>query len=74
MRGCKISAMKKYKNKIQRTKAKTEQTDAYHKRSMVQFSFRLHKESDADAIAKINSVPNKADYFRQLVNKDLKGE
>ena len=34
------------------------------------FMFRLNKERDADVIEKLDSVPNKADYLRELVRKD----
>lgn len=34
-------------------------------------SFRFNKESDKDVIERLDSVPNKTDYVRSLVRKDI---
>lgn len=43
----------------------------YLEKNTKAFCFRFMSESDADVIAKINSVPNKADYIRKLIRADL---
>lgn len=40
-------------------------------RKTVQFIVRLRKDADADVIARLESVPNKTEYVRRLVRKDI---
>lgn len=35
------------------------------------FHMKLNIKTDADVIAKLESVPSKQDYIRQLIRKDL---
>lgn len=42
-------------------------------RKTVQVIFRLRKDADADVIAMLQSVPNKTEYIRQLVRRDVNG-
>lgn len=39
-------------------------------RKTVQVIIRLRKDADADIIARLNSVPNKTEYIRELIRKD----
>lgn len=36
----------------------------YNRERMKSISFRLHKESDADLIAKYEAIPDKMEFFR----------
>lgn len=45
--------------------------DRYHKAHTVSVSFRLMKNTESDIIAKLDSVPNKAGYIKQLIRADL---
>lgn len=54
--------MKKYQLKSQ---AK------YQKASMTAINVRFHNVSDREVIEKLKSVPNKADYIRQLILTDI---
>lgn len=40
-------------------------------RKTVQVIFRLRKDADADIIARLSSVPNKTEYIRELILKDV---
>ena len=35
------------------------------------YTMKFNKKTDADVIAKLDSVPSRQDYIRQLVRKDL---
>lgn len=37
------------------------------------FMFRLRLKEDRDVIARLKSVPNKTDYLRALVRRDISG-
>lgn len=54
----------------EKTFNKLEYDNKFIKENYIQFAFRLRKSSDAEAIEKIKSVPNKSDYLRQLILKD----
>lgn len=38
----------------------------------VRFEFIMDAERDSDILEKLNSIPNKADYIRQLIREDIK--
>jgi len=38
------------------------------------FMFRLRLKEDRDVIARIKSMPNKTDYLRVLVRRDINGK
>ena len=42
-------------------------------RKTVQFIVRLRKDADADVIARLESAPNKTEYIRRLVRRDIYG-
>lgn len=44
---------------------------AYDKANCRQFLLALNKRTDAVIIKKLDEVPNKTDYIRQLILKDL---
>ena len=43
----------------------------YYDKTMKQFKIDLNKNTDADIIAKLESVPNKAGYVKQLIRADI---
>ena len=45
--------------------------DKWKKNNTKQYAFRFMTKSDADIIAKLDNVPNKADYIRQLIRADI---
>lgn len=49
-------------------------TLAWRKKFMKQINIEFHIERDAEVIAKLQSVPNKTDYIRQLVLADIAKE
>ena len=54
-------------------KAETPQ-DRYIKKNTKMFQFRLNHKTDADIIAKLESVSNRTGYIKGLIRRDLKGE
>lgn len=44
---------------------------AYHKRSYVQISFKLNKTTDADILKRLEQVPSKLGYIKELIRKDI---
>lgn len=55
------------------TAAQNRAVEKYNKAHTKQFVVRLNLKTDADIIAKLESVPNKAGYIKQLIRQDLKG-
>ena len=53
--------------------AKRKQTpqERYHKTHTTTLSIRLMKNTEQDIINKLNSVPNKAGYIKQLIRDDI---
>lgn len=67
--------MTKYTTEHQRRMAIKLQQAKCQKKTMTPFMFRFHNVNDEKVIAKLKSVPNKVDYVRQLILKDInKGE
>lgn len=46
----------------------------YEKKVMRRYELRYHKGIDSDIVAKLDSVPNKNDYVRGLIRKDISEE
>lgn len=46
----------------------------YNKEKMKSISFRLHKESDAELIAKYEAIPDKMEFFRWALKNYEKEE
>lgn len=63
---------KKYKTEKQRKKAILEQNSRWGKTHTRCINVRYNLEHDAEILAKLDSVPNKADYIRQLILEDIR--
>ena len=59
------------KEKKEKSFNKLEYDNKFHRENYVRLCVRFRKASDSDVIEKLNSVPNKADYIRQLVLDDI---
>lgn len=46
---------------------RSEQITKYQKENTIQVQFRLNKKTDADLIAELGSIGNKAEFFRQCL-------
>ena len=51
---------------------KRESKSEYYARTTKAFKLQFRKEKDADVIEKLNSVPAKTDYVRNLIREDIK--
>ena len=54
--------------------AKLRATKKYEKANIRQILLKFHKTHEADIIEKLDSVPSKNNYIRQLILKDLERE
>ena len=54
-----------YKNKLKYIKE-------YNKKNFKTISFCLHKTDDADIIEWIKKIPNKSQWLREIVKKEMK--
>lgn len=66
--------MPKTKAQIQSEYAKRTNYQAnkkYDKENTKRYAFKLNLKTDKDVIAKLDIVPNKTDYIRQLILKDI---
>ncbi len=45
--------------------------DRYNRKSTVSVAIRLMKNTEQDIIQKLDSVPNKAGYIKQLIRQDI---
>ena len=61
-----------YNTERKKKKAHQLQVNKSLKKTMTAFTFRFHNENDQQVLEKLQSVPNKADYIRQLVLEDIK--
>ena len=52
-------------------KAQYKANRKYQKANTKSYGFMLNKKYDAELIEKLDSVPNKTDYIRQLIKADL---
>lgn len=50
---------------------RTEYLRKYHQNNIRQFRFCLNRNTDADIIAYLESLPNIQGYLRELVKKDM---
>ena len=51
------------------TKAQKRASQKYNRKMMKNISFSLHKESDKELIEIYESIPNKAEWFREALRK-----
>jgi len=58
------------KESINRSAYKNE----YQRKTATKFNFIFRNDKDTEVIEKIKSVPNKSDYIRQLVLRDIAEE
>ena len=61
----------KYKTEKQRKKAILEQGNRWKKENTRCINVRFNIEKDNDILSMLDSVPNKADYIRQLIRQDI---
>lgn len=54
--------------------AKLRATKKYEKANIRQILLKFHKTHEADIIEKLDSVPSKNNYIRQLILQDLERE
>ena len=54
-----------------RTEAQKRARNKWQAKAMRQIALRFNRENDADVLRKMDSVPNKTDYVRQLVRDDI---
>ena len=54
-----------------RTEAQKRARNKWQAKAMRQIALRFNRENDADVLRKMDSVPNKTDYVRQLVREDI---
>lgn len=50
----------------------TEYKNNYNKEKCKRINLIFRLDADADIIEKLGKVPNKSDYIRQLIRKDMK--
>ncbi|MBP3608120.1 MAG: hypothetical protein J6J11_07375 [Treponema sp.] len=61
----------KYKTKKQALKAAETQRNEWRKENTRCINVRFNIENDNDILSMLDSVPNKADYIRQLIRQDI---
>ena len=69
--------MSKTKAEIQSEYAKRTNYQAnkkYDKENTKRYAFKLNLKTDKEVIEKLDAVPNKTDYIRQLILSDLNRE
>lgn len=54
------------------TEAQKRAREKYEARMTMQVKMKLNKGTDADIIAKLESVPNKQGYIKGLIRDDIK--
>ena len=54
------------------TEAQKRAREKYEAKAAVQVKMKLNRFTDADILEKLNSVPNKQGYIKQLIRDDLK--
>ena len=52
--------------------SRSKAANAYNKRSTVQVPLRLNTKTDADILAKLETVESKAGYIKELIRKDIR--
>lgn len=56
------------------TEAQIRATKKYQEKNTRLMSIRLNLNTDADIIAKLESVDSKQGYIKELIRKDMRGE
>ena len=66
-----IPRNKKYKTAKERKKATLERGSRWQKENTRCINVRYHLKNDAEILEKLDSVPNKGNYIRQLILADI---
>lgn len=64
-----MGRMLKKGGKMMVSQAQKKASQKYNKKMMMSISFRLHRESDKELIAIYEAIPNKAEWFREMLKK-----
>lgn len=56
------------------SQAQYEATARYNKKHTRLLPIRLNCNTDADILARLESVPSKAGYIKELIRKDMQGK
>ena len=56
------------------TEAQKKAQEKYDTTNTVQFKMKLNKKTDADILERLNEVPNKQGYIKDLIRKDIKSD
>lgn len=54
------------------SKRKQDYDDRYHREQMTPIAIRFSNKNDMDVLDHLSKQPNKSDYIRQLIRKDMK--
>lgn len=54
------------------TEAQKRAREKYEAKATVQIKMKLNRNTDSDILAKLDSVPNKQGYIKELIRADLK--
>lgn len=46
--------------------------ERYDRKNVVRTNLKLNKKTDADILEKLNKVPNKQGYIKNLIREDIK--
>ena len=46
--------------------------EKYDAKATIQLHFKMNKKTDADILEKLDSVPNKQGYIKELIRADMK--
>lgn len=65
--------MTKYNTEHQAKLARNRQMERWRKENTTIVNFRFNKDKDKKVLDKLKAVPNKIDYVRQLILKDIDG-
>lgn len=53
---------------------KLEYNMKYDEETAVQIKLKLNKKTDKDILDRLNAVPNKQGYIKELIRQDIKGQ
>lgn len=62
---------KKYEDREAYLKAKSRLMQEYNKENTTRMTFRLNNKTDSDIIEKLESVPSRLGYIKELIRKDI---
>lgn len=55
------------------SEAQLKAIEKYDSQNTLRMSFKFNKNTDADVIQKLNTVPSKQGYIKDLIRKDIVG-